>query len=65
MTTRFNMWIPDDLMERIRQLAELEEVSAAALIKRLARQYVDGCDFIALEKRVTELERKFQEKFGG
>ncbi len=51
--------IPDDLLVRIKEIAESKNVSAAAIINEVLRNHVNNEDGLkALERRVSELEKE-------
>ena len=63
MAAKFNFVIPDDLLERIKIIAEKKEVSIASIINMLLSDYANGIDRLAmndLEERVSTLEREVE-----
>lgn len=59
MNARFNFVIPDDLLNRVKEIAESRDTSAAAIINEVLRNFVNNEDGLkALEKRVSELEKE-------
>ncbi len=57
LNARFNFNIPDDLLEKVKVIAEKRGSSVAAIINELLSDYVGENKLKALEERVAELER--------
>lgn len=58
MSAKFNVVIPDELLDRVRKVAEEKGVSVAAIINDALRNTLEGDRISALENRVSELERE-------
>ena len=58
MSAKFNVVIPDELLDRVRKVAEEKGVSVAAIINDALRNTLEGDRISALESRVSELERE-------
>lgn len=61
MSAKFNVVIPDELLDRVRKVAEEKGVSVAAIINDALRNTLEGDRISALESRVSELEREVKE----
>lgn len=61
MSAKFNVVIPDELLDRVRKVAEEKGVSVAAIINNALRNTLEGDRISALESRVSELEREIKE----
>ena len=61
MSAKFNVIIPDELLDRVRKVAEEKGVSVAAIINDALRNTLEGDRISALESRVSELEREIKE----
>lgn len=61
MSAKFNVIIPDELLDRVRKVAEEKGVSVAAIINDALRNTLEGDRISALENRVSELEREIKE----
>lgn len=61
MSAKFNVVIPDELLDRVRKVAEEKGVSVAAIINDALRNTLEGDRISALESRVSELEREIKE----
>ena len=60
MSAKFNVVIPDELLDRVRKVAEEKGVSVAAIINDALRNTLEGDRISALESRVSELEREME-----
>jgi predicted DNA-binding protein len=61
LNAKFNFVIPDELLKRLRNLAESRNVSVASIINTLISEHIDENDRITLlEKRVSELEKEVE-----
>lgn len=58
MSAKFNVVIPDELLDRVRKVAEEKGVSVASIINDSLRNTLEGDRISALESRVSELERE-------
>lgn len=61
MSAKFNVIIPNELLDRVRKVAEEKGVSVAAIINDALRNTLEGDRISALESRVSELEREVKE----
>jgi len=60
MSAKFNVIIPDDLLERARKVADEKNISVAAIINEALRNTLEGDRISALESRVLELEKEIK-----
>lgn len=61
-SARFNFIIPEELLERIKYLAQKQGYNTTEYILILLRQNADGMRFEELEKRISKLEKSIVKK---
>ena len=63
MAAKFNFVIPDELLDKLKRIAEQKNVSVSSILNSIISEHVDEADRISyIEKRVEALEKEVFKK---